>query len=76
MLDDRPASDVKAQVNACLDQRLKLERTLNLQAREKANREAKDTNKDRYLSTHDLTDPLELDTDRHRSASAVERKGT
>ena len=75
MLGHRHAPDVKVQVKASLDQRLKLERTLNLQAREKANREAnEDNHKDQYLNTQDLTDLPELEIDRRRYAFAVERK--
>ena len=75
MLDHRPASDAQVQGHVSLDQRLRLERTLNLQARENAIREATDDNRRHQdLNAQDLTDLPELEIDRRRYAFAVERQ--
>ena len=77
MLDHRHASDEKDQEKAKPSLRPKLERTINPLDREKANHEAKEIpHLHRSLHMLDLTDPLELETELHRYAFVVERKGT
>ena len=76
MSDHKHASDENDQENAKPSLRPSHERTIHPLGREKANHEAK-VIPHLHLSLHmlDLTDPLELETELHRYAFAVERNG-